>query len=381
MAKVAILSMHTSPLDQPGIGDSGGMNVYVRELSSALARMNNDCFIFTRSEDYFEVIQREPGVTVFKVPAGPIGAIPKEQLIDVIPEFTKNVYEILHDLMDEGLQIDAIHANYWLSGVSGHELKHKLDVPLISTFHTLDRVKAEVVTDSSLEIDIYNRAEAESAIVKCSDILLASCEVESDQLVELYSAEKSRIVVAPLGVDLAYFSPGYRPQARRSLGLDESKPLLLFAGRIQPLKGLDVALQAFAILRESMPDVGLLVVGGPSGAEGGYELKMFQSRVKELGLGGFVHYMPPVPHEILSTIYRAADVCLVPSRSESFGLVALEASACGTPVVASDVGGLSTLVLDGNTGFLVTPADPSGFAKMAEVILRDPGIKNELSIN
>ncbi|HZN16375.1 MAG TPA: glycosyltransferase [Acidimicrobiales bacterium] len=361
MRSLAILSMHTSPLAQPGTGDGGGMNVYVRELATALARAGVAADVYTRAEDPSQppVVRVEPGFRVHHVPAGPDAPLDKAELPFVVDEFAHGVVTLL-----EHNPADAIHANYWLSGIAGHEIKHRLDLPLVSTFHTLDRVKAE---DSD---DPGDRAEAEAAIIGCSDAILASCDVEANQLRDLYDADPSRIEIVAPGVDHAFFAPGDRRQARRALGFDEDGPLLLFVGRIQPLKGLDVAIHTLARIADTRTR--LIVVGGPSGPLGEDEVIRMHKLVADLGVTHRVHFVPPQRHELLSTFYRAADVTLVPSRSESFGLVALEAAACGTPVVACAVGGLTTLVDHGDTGFLVDGRDPDAFAAFTTELLDNP---------
>jgi D-inositol-3-phosphate glycosyltransferase len=273
---------------------------------------------------------------------------------------------------------EAIHANYWLSGLAGHTLKHELDLPLVCTFHTLDRVKAEAGPEE-VEADLpHRRAEAEAAIIACSDTVLASCSVEAKQIAELYPADPDRIKVVPPGVDHAFFGPGNRPQARRALGLDALGPLLLFVGRIQPLKGADVAVRTLAELDDQRAR--LVVVGGPSGPRGPRAYEDLVTLAVDLGVADRVTLVAPQPHELLSTYYRAADVCLVPSRSESFGLVALEAAACGTPVVASAVGGLSTLVDHATTGFLVEDPTPESFASYVSAVTSEPELAERLSI-
>lgn len=363
MRSLAVLSLHTSPLAQPGSGDSGGMNVYVRELVGALAQAGVQAEVYTRrsSEDQPEFVDVEPGFRVVHVKAGPFD-LAKEDLPEVLDEFGDGV--ALHLRRAGGP--DAIHANYWLSGVVGHRLKHELSLPLVSTFHTLARVKAETGDEEP-----ERRVQAETEVIGCSDAILANCEAEVTQLVELYGADPQRIEIVPPGVDHAFFSPGDRRGARFALGLGDH-PVLLFAGRIQPLKGLTVAIAALAELSESHPDAVLLVVGGASGIEGRSELDAATSLVSALGLADRVRFVPPQPHHLLSTYYRAADVCIVPSRSESFGLVALEAAACGTPVVAAAVGGLLTLVEDGVTGFLIDHRDPQDFARAIGGILDSP---------
>jgi D-inositol-3-phosphate glycosyltransferase len=274
---------------------------------------------------------------------------------------------------------EAIHANYWLSGLAGHVIKHELDLPLVCTFHTLDRVKAEAGPEE-VEADVpHRRAEAEATVIACSDTVLASCSVEADQIEALYGADPSRIAIVAPGVDHAFFGPGHRPQARRALGLPADGTLLLFVGRLQPLKGAEVALATLAELVEDGVAARLVVVGGPSGPHGEATHRSLVEETHALGLADRVTLVAPQPHELLSTYYRAADVCLVPSRSESFGLVALEASACGTPVVASAVGGLATLVDHGRTGFLVEGHDPQDFAAAVRRVVGDPLFAERLS--
>jgi D-inositol-3-phosphate glycosyltransferase len=381
MRRLAVLSLHTSPLAQPGTGDGGGMNVYVRELTAALARTGVACDVFTRawSPDLAPVVEVEPGLRVHHVPAGPAEYVPKEALPAVVEEFTANVLGRMAAATGSGgtegggLPYTSVHANYWLSGLSGHVIKHELNLPLVCTFHTLDRVKAESMPEE-VEADMpHRRAEAEANIIECSDAVLASCSVEADQIASLYGGEPGRIRIVPLGVDHAFFGPGHRPQARRALGLPLDGRLLLFVGRIQPLKRADVAIEALAELRAGGGEpYRLVVVGGPSGPHGEKSLESLHDVADARGVREFVHFIEPQPHELLSSYYRAADVCLVPSRSESFGLVALEAAACGTPVVASAVGGLTTLVDDGHTGFLVDQPDPRAYAAAVRRVFDAP---------
>lgn len=371
MRRLAVLSLHTSPLVQPGQGDSGGMNVYVRELVSALAQagVESDVFVRRWDEQSPDIVEVEPGFRVVHVEAGPPD-LAKEQLPDVVDAFADGVRDHLERVGD----VDALHANYWLSGVAGHRLKHELSLPLVSTFHTLARVKAETG-----DAEPARRVRAEADVIACSDAILASCVAEADQLVRLYGADPMRIELVAPGVDHAFFSPGDRSGARhalRPLALGDG-PVLLFVGRIQPLKGLDVAVRALAALGRR--DATLVVVGGASGQGGNAEVDRIHKLVADLGLTDQIRFVPPVPHHLLSTYYRAADVCLVPSRSESFGLVALEAAACGTPVVAAAVGGLRTLVEHERTGFLVEGRDPSAFADCTQAILSTPAMAAELS--
>lgn len=357
-----MISLHTSPLQQPGSGDSGGMNVYVREVGSALAQAGVEVTTYTRmtSPNVDTEVVIEPGHRVVHVPAGP-HYLPKEALPDVLDEFTARVL----DHIGAGPGVDAIHANYWLSGVVGHRLKHELDVPLVSTFHTLARVKAEGGDPEPMW-----RERAEEQIVTCSDAVCVSCDAEEHQFRRLYGDPHGRIEIVPPAVEHAFFAPGDPAGARQAVDLPADRHVLLFVGRIQPLKGPDVAIRALHALGRR--DVLLVLVGGASGTDGDAELDRAHQLVDELGMHDQVRFVPPQPHHILSTYYRAADVVVVPSRSESFGLVALEAAACGVPVVASAVGGLLSLVDAGVTGLLVDQRDPELFARATASLLDDP---------
>jgi D-inositol-3-phosphate glycosyltransferase len=309
----------------------------------------------------------EPGFRVVHVPAGP-ARLTKEQLPETVDAFTDGVRAEL-----ARRPVDVVHANYWLSGVAGHRLKHQLDLPLVSTFHTLARVKAETG-----DPEPQRRIDAEAEVVGCSDVILANSVEEVAQLETLYGADPRRIEIVPPGVEHAFFSPGDRRGARHALGLGDH-PVLLFVGRIQPLKGLPIAVGALAQLHR--PDAELVVVGGPSGADGDQELQHVLELADHLGVRHQIRFVPPQPHHLLSTYYRAADVVLVPSRSESFGLVALEAAACGIPVVAAAVGGLRTLVDDGRTGFLVEQREPHAFATAVRRLLADPAFAAQVGAN
>jgi D-inositol-3-phosphate glycosyltransferase len=266
-----------------------------------------------------------------------------------------------------------IHANYWLSGVAGHSLKHDLNLPLVSTFHTLARVKAETCGEEPEQ-----RAKAEAQVIGCSDAILASTSDERAQLERLYAAPSERVEIVSPGVDHRAFSPGPRAASRAVLGLGDG-PVLLFVGRIQRLKGADVAVRTVAHLDAEGYAASLVIVGGPSGPDGDAELARLHALVDEYDLGARVRFVPAEPHDHLATYYRAADACLVPSRSESFGLVALEAAACGTPVVAAAVGGLRSLVSHAQTGFLVEGRDPAAYAAYVGELLDNPTLAREMS--
>lgn len=367
--RVAVISLHTSPLLQPGSGDSGGMNVYVRELVSALSQAGVECTTFTRAdrEGLPSEVLVEPGHRVVHIEAGP-HHLPKEALPDVSDLFCHGVVEWIK----ANERPDVIHGNYWLSGVVGHHLKHELGVPFVSTFHTLARVKAEGGDPEPMWRD---RAEAE--IIQCSDAICVSCVEEEQQFRRLYGDPAGRIEIIAPGVEHAFFAPGDKAAARKAIGFDPDRPLILFVGRIQPLKGPDVAIQALGELGRS--DVQLVLCGGASGRNGDVQAAEAHALVDELGLHDQVHFVEPQPHHILSSWYRAADIVLVPSRSESFGLVALEAAACGIPVVASAVGGLLSLVDDGETGFLIEGRRPADFAAAMRKILDDAELAQSMS--
>ena len=364
----AVLSLHTSPLAQPGSGDSGGMNVYVRELVAGLAHSGVDCSVYVRrwSSDLPREVEVEPGVRVVHIDAGAMD-LQKDALYDIVDEFVDGVKA---DLVAH--PADVVHANYWLSGVAGHRLKHELGIPLVSTFHTLARVKA-----ATGDYEPQRRIDAEAEVIQCSDIVTASCQPERNQLIDLYNTPADRIRTVTPGVEHALFSPGNREGARRALELG-SGPHVLFVGRIQPLKGVDVAVGAFAELDRD--DATLLIVGGASGEKGDTEVQRIEQMVADLGINHQVHFIPPQPHHRLSTYYRASDIVLMPSRSESFGLVALEAAACGIPVVAAAVGGLRTLVDHGRTGFLVAGRDPQMYGAYLAEILDNPAVAVEMAM-
>lgn len=367
--RVAVFSMHTSPLAQPGAGDGGGMNVYVRALASALARAGVECDVYTRAEDHRQarVVEVEPGFRVVHVEAGPRAAVGRAELPGLVDAFVSETTRLL----DAGPPVDVLHANYWLSGAVAHRLKHLRDLPLVATFHTLARVKA----DAGLDDDPDLRARTEHEVIACADLMLASTDAERDQLATHYGAVPERVEIVAPGVDHSVFFPADAAVAKRRLGFD-GRRMMLFAGRIQPLKGVGMAVRCLAELDD--PTAMLLVVGGPSGPDGAEELARVRALAHDLGIAQNVHFMPPQPHTRLAEFYRAADVCIVPSRAESFGLVALEAAACGTPVVAASVGGLRSLVDDGTTGFLVDERDPAAYAAPVAKLLGDPALAAEI---
>jgi D-inositol-3-phosphate glycosyltransferase len=372
--RVAYLSMHTSPLLQPGSGDAGGMNVYIDQLSRTMAGRGVQVDVFTRRADHDdpEIVDVVPGYRVIHVDAGPAHALPTSSLPRYVRTFAKAVETRLRP---DPPQI--LHSHYWLSGWAGLLVKRSLRIPLANSFHTLGRVKgASLRSDDAPETLL--RIAAEHEVIEGSDCVMASTPAEAAELMEQYGADPNRLCTSPPGVDHRLFRPGSQQSARRRLGLGPG-PVVLFVGRIQPLKGVDVLLEAFGRIEKIYPEATLLIVGGPSGPRGQRELLMLRQRAVGLGVLGRVKFYGPLPHGLLADFYRAADVVVVPSRAESFGLVAAEAQACGTPVVAAKVGGLVYVVDDGVTGVLVDGWNPADYAEILDRLLADDGLRKKMS--
>ncbi|MFM8998590.1 MAG: D-inositol-3-phosphate glycosyltransferase [Actinomycetota bacterium] len=371
--RVAVVSLHTSPADQPGTGDAGGMNVYVREAAERMARRGLLVDVFTRRRDRRsrDIEDLGDGSRLIQVEAGPPDGVAKEELHRLLPEFLEGV---LHRTRVERTDYDLVHAHYWLSGWVGQRAKTIWQVPLVASFHTLGKVKNRSLALGE-EPEPLRRLEGEDAVVADADRIMAATPAEAAQLVGLYRADASRIRVVPPGVDHAIFHPRDREAARRELHLAGAR-IVLFVGRLQAHKGPDVAVRTLAEAVQRDPEhtrhVILAIVGGPSGSGHGADVARLMDLAASLGIADRVMLFPPQPQERLAEFYAAADAVLVPSRSESFGLVALEALACGTPVVAAAVGGLRYVVDDGVTGFLVEGHDPRTHADRLLALLRDP---------
>ncbi len=369
--RVATLSVHTSPLDQPGAGDAGGMNVYIVEASKRLAARGVAVDIFTRatSSDLPPVVEMAPDVTVRHVSAGPFEGLGKEELPAQLCAFTAAV--LREEAQHEPGYYDVVHSHYWLSGQVGWLARDRWSVPLVHTAHTLAKVKNEALAVGDRP-EPRARVIGEEQVVTEADRLIANTEEEARQLVRLYGADPERTLVVPPGVDLDRFAPGNRAAARRAVGTPEDAVVLLFVGRIQPLKAPDVLLHAAAELLLDDPALRVRlrvhVVGAPSGS-GLDSPEQLQKLAADLGSADVVHFFPPQPPERLAEHYRTADVTVVPSHNESFGLVALEAQACGTPVVAAAVGGLPTAVRNGVSGVLVDGHDPRDYATAVRAVL------------
>lgn len=375
--RVAMLSVHTCPLAALGGKETGGMNVYVRELSRELGRMGVAVDIFTRSQDPSipRVVAMSELVRVVHLPAGPERPMPRERLREHLDEFLDGVESWR---IARGLDYGLVHAHYWLSGVVGLGLGARWDVPVLQMFHTLAGLKSRVAR-AGREREPAIRAQEEARLVGAVDRIVAATTVERDHLVRDYGVGGERVAVVPCGVDTDLFRPGGRAAARATLGLDD-RPTLLYVGRITPIKGLDTLLAAFARLRRDGAAARLLVVGGDTDEPvDGHEVAI-RRRVAALGLRGDVAFVGAQPQEALRRYYVAADVTVLPSYYESFGMVALEAMACGSPVIATRVGGLATTVRDGVTGLLVPEGDASALAAAIGRLLTDAALGARLGL-
>jgi D-inositol-3-phosphate glycosyltransferase len=379
--RIATLSVHTSPLDQPGGGDAGGMNVYISEVSKQLAGMGIEVEIFTRAtcSDLPARVELAPGVTVRHISAGPFEGLDKNDLPAQLCAFTSGV--LREEASHEPGWFDLVHSHYWLSGQVGWLAKERWGVPLVHTMHTMARVKNAALAEGDAP-EPQLRAIGEAQVVEAADRMVASTAEEAGQLVDLYGADASRVATIAPGVDLGVFAPGSRTEARRRIGVPGDAVMLLFVGRIQALKAPDVVLAAAAELLAADPSIRdrlvVAVVGGPSGS-GLAKPEHLHKLAGSLGVADVVRFDRPVPQPELADFYRAADLTLVPSYTESFGLVAVESQACGTPVVAAGVGGLRIAVRDGVAGVLVDGHDPAVWAAVVARLLADPRERARMS--
>jgi len=381
LERIAILSVHTSPLHQPGTGDAGGMNVYINETAKRIARRGIEVEIFTRATSSGDEANTElaPGVLVRHISAGPLEGLRKEDLPSQLCAVTAGVLRA-EAARQEGFY-DLIHSHYWLSGQVGWIAKERWNVPLVHSMHTMARVKnLQLASGDTPEPTV--REIGEEQVVLAADRLVANTSAEAQELIDLYSANPDRVRVVNPGVDLETFVPGNMLAARQTLGLDSNAVVLLFVGRIQPLKAPDVLVRSAATMIERDPTLRsrlvVAICGGPSGT-GLEKPNSLVELAGELGISANMHFEPPTTRQHLVTWFQAADVCVVPSHSESFGLVAIEAQACGTPVIAARVGGLTTAVRDGISGMLVDGHEPAMWAKTISHVVSNAQLRTELS--
>ncbi len=371
--RIAMLSVHTCPLATLGGKETGGMNVYVRDLSRELGRRGFLVDVFTRAQDP-EIIGPRPlgeNGRVIHIPAGPLAPYDKKLLHNHLPEFVQGVKQFVQE---EEVSYDLIHSHYWLSGLVAWELKKAWKQPVIQMFHTLGHMK-NLVAKSDEERETETRLRAEREIMGFVDRLVAANPLEKRQMVKLYRADPQKIEVIPCGVDLSLFRPIDISQAQERIGWPPDRQMVLFVGRIQPLKGIDILLKAIALATDDLPDLcgrlGLAIIGGDPQATMDREMLRLTRLKEKLGLSDLVTFLGARDQDTLPYYYSAAQVCVVPSYYESFGMVALEAMACGTPVIVSRVGGLTFTVKDGVTGYLVPDGDPTALSEKLKLLLTD----------
>ena len=382
--KIAMLSYHTCPLAVLGGKDTGGMNVYVREITRQLGAMGVHVDVFTRSQnEHVPHVLHDLGFgnRIVHIRSGPEYPVLKKELVSYLPQFVDGISEFTES---KGISYDLIHSHYWMSGLAALDLKQKWGIPVVNMFHTLGVMKNRVA-QSQEEIEGDYRIKGEQEVLKKADRIVAATPAEYAQLMWLYQTEVEKVIVIPPGVDVGKFYPIPPDEAKEYIGVPPCGRMLLFVGRIEPLKGLDVLIEAIGIIRQN--DVFkenpfcLVIIGGES--EGGVEQTNIEmSRIKSLseryGLRDLVTFLGKRSQDSLPYYYSAAEAVVVPSQYESFGMVALEAMACGKPVVASQIGGLAYLVQDGVTGFSVPVDDPIELADRITSLLQDPDLRDRM---
>jgi len=381
---IAMLSYHTCPLAILGGKDTGGMNVYVREITRYLGRRGIHVDVFTRSQDeHVPHVLHDLGYgnRVVHIPAGPETPMRKQELASYLPDFAAGIQAFA---AENGIHYDLIHSHYWMSGIAAEQLKAAWNVPVVHMFHTLGLMKNRIARHPS-EMEGAYRTDGERQVLASADRIIAATPAELSQLQFLYQADQNKISIIPPGVDTSHFYHIPTDEARQAIGLPADERMLLFVGRIEPLKGIDTLIRALARLRETgvqcqVPHY-LAIIGGDPRASGenlSDEMSRIQTLCRDLGLGDLVLFLGKRDQTSLPYYYSAADVLIMPSHYESFGMVALEAMACGTPVVASQVGGLAFLVQDGITGFVVPDDNPDLLAERLTRLLRDPQLRDRL---
>ncbi|HEX7975876.1 MAG TPA: glycosyltransferase [Anaerolineales bacterium] len=380
--RIAMLSYHTCPLATLGGKDTGGMNVYVRDLTRQLGRMGVHVDVFTRSQnEHVPHVLHDLGYgnRVVHVPAGPQEPVSKEELSRYLPEFVAGIREFARL---KGLHYDLIHSHYWLSGLAAEELKAAWDVPVVHMFHTLGVMKQRVARQPD-EAEGDYRLRGEREVLRLADRIVAATPAELAQLQWLYQADTRKVVIIPPGVDVSRFYPIPPDEAKEFIGIPPCEHVLLFVGRIEPLKGVDMLIEAIAILLQKGYRMCLSVIGGEpdlSPEALSSEMARLQAMRDQYGVNELVTFLGQRGQDTLPYYYSAADAVVVPSYYESFGMVALEAMACGTPVVASQVGGLAFLVQDGETGFTVPVDEPQALAERLARLLDDPDLRRKMGL-
>ena len=380
--RVAILSVHTCPLALLGGKKTGGMNVYVRDFSRELARRGVLVDVFTRSQDDCQPMIKHDlgnGGRVIHIPAGPEKPIPLGEVGNYLDEFVQGV---LAFALAEGIHYDLIHSHYWLSGLVAEKLRELWQVPIVHMFHTLGHMKNRIAQDESQRAP-PSRIDGENQVMATADCLIAATPAEQAQLNRLYGADLDKIVIIPPGVDLERFQPIAQDVAKTEVGIPCGDKTILFVGRIEPLKGIDTLLRAMALIQERYPEAVantcMAIVGGdPWTEDPDDEMARLQALRHELDIHDLVTFLGSRDQDILPNYYAAAEMVIMPSHYESFGMVALEAMAMGTPVIASDVGGLAFLVKDGVNGFQVPSRDPEALADRIYTLLTDPNCRDSL---
>jgi D-inositol-3-phosphate glycosyltransferase len=380
--RIAQLSVHTCPLATLGGKETGGMNVYVRDLSREFLRRGHEVDVYTRSQD--AAIPRivhslGRGGRVIHLPAGPEQPYPKHEVYDHLTEFVDG---ILKQVAADDITYDVIHSHYWLSGAVARELQTRWAVPVVHMFHTLGRMK-NAVAQTPEEREAPIRIEVEDRVIRLADRLIAATPAEEEQLLRLYETDPARITVIPPGVDLGRFHPIPPTRAKEQVGLDPECRPILFVGRIEPLKGIDSLLWAISLVARKHPQLAprlcVPIIGGnPNRPHDNDEMVRLQALREGLGIGEVVTFLGAQDQDTLPYYYAAAEMVVMPSDYESFGMVALEAMACGTPVIASDVGGLAYLVKHGRTGYRVPARDPGALASKMTRLLTDEGLRRRM---
>jgi len=382
MLRIAMISYHTCPLATLGGKDTGGMNVYVRDLTRQLGRMGVHVDVFTRSQDeHVPHVLHDLGFgnRVVHIPAGPEHPLPKRELATYIPDFVR---EIEHFAAEKGIQYDLIHAHYWMSGIAAGMLKDAWHVPIVHMFHTLGAMKNRIARSEDEREGAY-RVDGEKQVISRADRLIVATPAEKSQLQFLYQADAQKMVIIPPGVDTAHFYPIPEDEAREYVGVSPDQCMVLFVGRIEPLKGIDTLMEAVALMgmHDAAHPVNVVIIGGDpdvAADEMTDEMARLQDLCDELCLGQMVLFAGKRAQDSLPYYYSAAEVLVMPSHYESFGMVALEAMACGTPVIASQVGGLAYLVQDGETGFHVPYDSAEALGEKLGALLSNSDLRKKM---